>query len=98
MLANLLFLRPLGEEILKYKWYCPIRKNTVQNLRFVRDNLGQNELHFFYFRPEMPLFGKCGPKNRNGQFKQKFGIETNSNLQKPVVVFALSILDRKYPF
>ena len=36
--------------------------------------------------------------NRTSHFKLKFGTLTNSNMQNAVVMFAFSVLDRKYRF
>ena len=36
---------------------------------------------FFVLERETPFLGKFGPKNRDRQFKLKFGAETNSNMQ-----------------
>ena len=47
---------------------------------------------------EIPYLGKFGPKNQNCHFKLKFGTYTNSNLQNSMVMFILSLFDRKYPF
>ena len=59
------------------------------------NTMGYN--HFFCFRPEViPYLGKLGYKN--GPFKLKFGTQTNLNLQKSMVMFTLSFLDRTYPF
>ena len=45
---------------------------------------------FSPFRPEVPFFGKFGPKrNQICQFKLIFGTSTNSNMQNSVVVFIL---------
>ena len=55
-------------------------------------------MRFFFFRPEIPLSSKFGPKNQNFQFKPKFGTLTNSNMQNLMVMFTFSIFDQKYPF
>ena len=41
---------------------------------------------------------KLGPQNQNVQFKPKFGIKINLNMQNSIVVFTFCVLDRKYPF
>ena len=43
------------------------------------------------------LLGKFDPQNQNCQFRRKFGIETNANMQKSMVMFSFSNFDRKYP-
>ena len=52
----------------------------------------------FCFQTEFPFSGKFGPKNQNWQFKLKFVILTNSNMQNSLVVFTFSVLDRKHCF
>ena len=53
---------------------------------------------FFQFWPDILFLGKFGPKNQNCQFKLKFGMETDLNMQSSVVVFIFSDLDWKYFF
>ena len=36
---------------------------------------------------QIPFLVKCGPKNQNFQFKQKFGAKNNLNMQNSMVVF-----------
>ena len=52
---------------------------------------------FFRFRLEILFLNKFGPKNQNCQFKVKFDIQPNSNMQNSVVVFTFFVFDRKYP-
>ena len=54
------------------------------------------DVHFFYFRPEKPLLGKSGQKNKNDQFKRKFGTKTNWNMRRSVMMFTFSVSDWKY--
>ena len=42
--------------------------------------------------------GKCGPKNRNCQFKLKFSTYTNSNMHNSIVMVPFFVFDRKYSF
>ena len=51
---------------------------------------------FFCLRPGMPFSRKFGLKNQNCQFKLKSCTSTNSNMQKSMMRFTFSILDRKY--
>ena len=55
-------------------------------------------VHFFRFRPQIPFFGKFGPKNQNCQFILKFGTWTNSNLQNSMAMFNFSAFNWNYPF
>ena len=50
------------------------------------------------FRLGIAFLGKFGPKNENCQFQLKFGTKSNSNMKNPMVMFTLSIFERKYPF
>ena len=43
----------------------------------------------------MPFLGKSGPKSQSYQFRLKFGIYTNSNMQILMVVFTFFVLDQK---
>ena len=47
---------------------------------------------------EVPFLGKFDPKTQNGQFKLKFGAQTNWNIQNFMVMFPFSIFDRKCLF
>ena len=38
------------------------------------------------------------PKRKNCQFKQKFGTQTNLNMQNSMVLFTFLVFDQKYPF
>ena len=42
--------------------------------------------------------GKFSPKSQICQFKLKFGISTNSNMQNLIKMFIFSVFDWKYPF
>ena len=53
-------------------------------------------LTFSPFRPEKPFLGKSGQKNRNCQFKLKFGTKTNLNMWNSIMMFTLSVFDHKY--
>ena len=53
---------------------------------------------FFCFRWKTHFLSKFGPKNQNFQFKLKFGIQANSNMQNSMVVLTFSVLDRKTHF
>ena len=46
----------------------------------------------------IPILGKFRPKNRNWQFKLKFGINSESNMQNSIVMWTFSVLDQKYRF
>ena len=75
----LLSLRVEGEETLKYRCICdvkmplclsdPVRKNLIYYVTTMDVRTGV----FFRFRPEIPFLSKFGPKNKNFQFKLKFG-------------------------
>ena len=52
----------------------------------------------FTFRPEMPFSDKCGPKNQNCQLTLKFGMQTNSDMQKSIVISTFYVLDGKQHF
>ena len=56
------------------------------------------DVHFFCFKSEILFLGKFGPKTQKSQFKLKFGIFTNSNIQNSMVMFPFSVLDQKYTF
>ena len=66
--------------------------NSVWRFEYAEFNGG---VHFFWFRLEIPFFGKLGPENYNCQFKLKFGTLTNSNMQNSVVIFTFSFFHRK---
>ena len=53
---------------------------------------------FFYFLLEIPFLGKFGPKTPNCQFKLKFSIQINSNMQNFMVMFTFLAFDWKYIF
>ena len=53
---------------------------------------------FFVLDRKYPVLGKYGPKNKNYQFKLKFGTQSNSNMQNWMVMFAFSFFDWKYTF
>ena len=44
------------------------------------------------------LFGKFGPKNRNCNFKLKFHIWTNLNMETSIVMLNFFALDKKHTF
>ena len=52
----------------------------------------------FLFRPEILFWVKSVPKNKDSQFKLKFGTQNNLNMQNSMKIFTLSVLDRKYLF
>ena len=61
----------------------------------------QNSVVVFTFSAldqKHPFWANLVKKNQNCQFKLKFGIETNSNVQHSIVVFTFFVLDRKPPF
>ena len=87
----------------------PFWENLVQNIKIVtlRCNLVfalvwiwriNGDVQVFCLWLEIPFLGKLGPKNQNCQFKLKFSIWTNSNMQNWMVVFTFSILDLNQPF
>ena len=47
---------------------------------------------------EIPFLGIFSVKNRNCQFKLKFGSSTDSNMQNSMVMFTFSGFYRKYSF
>ena len=49
-------------------------------------------VHFCCFRRETTFLGKFGLKNKNCQFKLKFGTQTNSNAQNSIALFTFSVL------
>ena len=55
----------------------------------------QNSMMMFTFRPEMPFSDKCGPKNQNCQLTLKFGMQTDSDMQKSIVISTFYVLDGK---
>ena len=57
-----------------------------------------NHAVHFFFRLKIPFLGKFGPKNQNYQFKLKFGIYFNSNIQNSMVMFTFCVFDGKYRF
>ena len=50
---------------------------------------------FFRFWPDILFLGKIGPRNQNCQFKLKFGILTNWNMQNSLLILTFSVFDRK---
>ena len=46
----------------------------------------------------IPFLYKIGPKYQNSQFKLKFGIWTDLNMQNLVMVFTFSVFDWINPF
>ena len=50
---------------------------------------------FFRFWPDILFLGKIGPRNQNCQFKLKFGILTNWNMQNSLLMLTFSVFDRK---
>ena len=44
------------------------------------------------------FLGKFGQKNKNYQFKLKFGTYASSNMGNSMVIFTFSVFDWKYPF
>ena len=52
----------------------------------------------FCFRREITFMDKFRPKNQNYQLKQKFLSLTNSNIQNSMVMFTLSVFNRKHSF
>ena len=56
-------------------------------------------MFIFLFWSENTLFlDKFGPKNHDCLFKMKLGFLTNSNMLNLMMMFTLSVLDRKYHF
>ena len=55
-------------------------------------------VQFFCFSSEIPFLDKFGPKNHSCQFKLKFGTDANLNMENSMVMFTLSVFDRKNPF
>ena len=53
---------------------------------------------FFLLRPETLFLGKFGPKNKDYQFKLKFGTQNNLNVQNLVLMFTLSVFEGKCLF
>ena len=53
---------------------------------------------FYLFYLEIPFLDKLAPKNKNCQFRLKFGTSANLNLQNSMVVFIFSVFDGKHPF
>ena len=47
---------------------------------------------------ENTLFEQICSKTRNCEFKLKFGIYTNLNMQNSMALFTLPVLDQKHPF
>ena len=58
----------------------------------------QAKVRFFYFRPEVPFWGKYGLKNQNCEFKLKFGTWTNWNMQNSMMMFTFSVSEQIHPF
>ena len=52
-------------------WANLVEKFEIVRLKYAKFHIN---VHFFYFRPEIPFLSKFGPKFRNFQFKLKFGI------------------------
>ena len=65
-----------------------LRRNLVG--RLIRICKFSGDAQFFRFRPEIPFFGKFGPKNQTYQFK--IGTKTNLNMQNSMVMF-FSVID-----
>ena len=40
----------------------------------------ESDVHFFYFRLEIPFLGKFSPRDQNHLFNMKFDTKTNSNV------------------
>ena len=73
-----------------------LSSNLVPRLiRICRFNSG---IYFFRFWLKLPILCKFDPKKQNCQFKLKFGIWTNSNIQNSMVLVIFSVLDQKHPF
>ena len=53
---------------------------------------------FFWFRLEIPSWGKFATENQNCQFKLEIGNKTNLIMQNSVMLFTFSVFDRKYLF
>ena len=68
-------------------WYLEI--SNKQNSCYSR---------FSNFDEIYSFLGKFGPENQNCQFKLKFGMQTDLNMQSSMVVFIFSDLDWKHPF
>ena len=49
-----------------------------------------------HVRPENPCLGKSGQKNKNCQFKLKFGTKTNLKMHNSMTMLTFSVFDNKY--
>ena len=49
-----------------------------------------DDADLFYFRLEVLVLGKFGPKNQNSDFELKFCISTNLNMQNSMVMLTFS--------
>ena len=92
-----------------FDWKCPFWTNLVQKIKNVslRWNLMprltricriQWRCSLFFFRPEIIFLGNFCSKNKDCQFKLKFGTQNNWNMQNSLAMYTLSVLDQKYPF
>ena len=82
----------------------PFWANFVQNVKIVSLRLNfvasliricriQLCYSFFLFQPEILFLRKFDPKCQNYQFRLKFGIETNPNVQNSMMLFTFLVLD-----
>ena len=92
-----------------FEWKYPFWANLVQKIKIVTLcwNLVPRLIRIcrthwcyslFCFWVEIPFLGKFGPKSQNYHLKLKFGIYTNLDMQKSMVMFIFLAFDQKYFF
>ena len=87
---------PIWADLVKeIKTVCLRLKLVQRRIQYVEYS---GNLHFSCFGLEIPFLGKFCLKNKNGLFKMKFDMQTNSNMLIALVTFRCLDLNRKYFF
>ena len=82
-----------------FDWKYPFMANFILEVEvwYLEFQICRNHKSFTFFRfwPDILFLGKIGPRNQNCQFKLKFGILTNWNMQNSLLMLTFSVFDRK---